>query len=248
MPRSIALAVLLLSAGCTTTVVKSKPTTTTDGGTPTDSPDPTAAASPCPAYLGPITVGARWEYATDTSANGVTSTGNSVVTVKSAGESADGFTFVYSITNEAQYQSTQTSGTTRTTMESTYRCDDEGAHVVSSVSDLVNTANGTTTKTHSENRYTENFVMPKDLTASSTWTTAVRGTQTIDGKSRPVDFSYTNRVVSADSVRVDAGTFDALEVESTTTANGASSTTSNWYAKDVGRVKSTYDVLTSTSL
>lgn len=95
--------------------------------------------------------------------------------------------------------------------------------------------------------------LPGTINPGDTWSQSLtlEGTQTINGASYPASNQLTSdcKAIGVESVTVEAGTFDAMRVECQTTMklslkmgetpleNTLNLTGTNWYAKDVGLVK-----------
>jgi hypothetical protein len=200
--------------------------------TPPVTSAPAAGACTNP-YL-PAIVGASWTY-------------------QLTGDSNDTYTHTVLSANENGFveQDAFASGVTR---QAEWKC--ENGNLIALNPPGGNSANVTTegVQVDYETTALEGITVPATINPGDTWTQSLtlEGTQTINETVIPVknqvDFSCT--AVGVESVTVPAGTFDAIRVDCTTqmniimTMNGVEVPTAidltgtNWYASNVGLVKS----------
>lgn len=219
----------LLMAACVAAGVDSSPPSETSSDTGTVAPD-----VPCPAYFGfhPSNATYVYDYQSDFGLSGTVTyalgdvSGDMVSVSKSSDQTWDD-----GVTEQgtATYQ---------------YRCDDEGAALVSVRSSGVSSWGGNSTRWEYEATYEPPaMLIPGNLAPGLQWTTHYRGTETTDGRTQPIKENYDWIAEEETTITVPAGEFTVLFVNGQ--GNGEDLTGDLWLNAEVGLVRDQYDELRS---
>lgn len=220
---------ILLLAGCFANGTDSSP--------PTDSSSDTGTFTstlPCPAYFGfnlpDVTY--VYDYQSDFGLSGTVS--------YTLGEVSGDMVSV----SKSSDQTWDDGGTEQGTATYQYRCDDEGAALVSVTSSGASSWGGSSTPWEYEAHYEPPaLLIPGNLAPGLTWTTHYQGSETSDGRTQRIDENYDWIAVEETTITVPAGEFKVIFVDGE--GNGEDLTGDLWLNARVGLVRDQYDKLQS---
>ena len=98
---------------------------------------------------------------------------------------------------------------------SVYRCDRQGAWVVSSTVDSTLVQGGVTVESSAETVYTDSFIMPLELELGDRWQSVFSGTTTTSAGTQSHSYAIDSEVSATDTVTVGAGSYSALVISET---------------------------------
>lgn len=209
--------------------------TTPEAATATAAPTsaPTESASACDNPYMPVIVGATWDY-------------------KLTGPVPDTFTHTVLSMEEDGFTEQDVFGV-GVTRQGKWKCEDGNLTALNPPSGSSGTVEAQAVQVNLETKDVSGVTLPGTITAGDTWSQSItlEGTETINGQEFPARNQLTSNctAMGVESVTVEAGTFDAMKVECQTTmdititmggsdiATPINLTGTNWYAQDVGLVK-----------
>ena len=98
---------------------------------------------------------------------------------------------------------------------SIYRCDSQGAWVVSSVTASTLVQQGVTVENQAETIYTDSFIMPLEIELGARWQSVFSGTTTTSSGTQSHSYVIESEITATDTVTVGAGSYAALVVTET---------------------------------
>jgi len=98
---------------------------------------------------------------------------------------------------------------------SIYRCDSQGAWLLSSATESTLVQQGITVENQAETVYTDSFIMPREIALGDHWLSVFSGTTTTSAGTQSHSYVIESEITATDTVTVGAGSYSALVVSET---------------------------------